>query len=149
MSKVNWNSGFWLGCVLWLAGSQNLWAVQPIAQPERLQSADAAVVAAAVTEVLTAWAGSDATNEIEIGEQLLMAWSTSTGTVAHWFDQQPVALEHWLAVQDYLFLSMMALNGEDAVKQQRDALVLLLQKAGSSPAAAVYSQRLQALELTF
>lgn len=148
MQHVKGNKGFWLGCVWLLVGWQSVWAAQPIAQPERLQSADAAVVSAAVTEVLSAWAGSDATNEIEIGEQLLMAWSKSPGVVASWFDQQPAAFDHWLAVQDYLFLSLLALNGEAAVQQQRDALVLLLQKE-TSAAAAAFSKRLQGLELTF
>lgn len=102
--------------------------------------------AAEVTAVLAAWETAAGAAEIEVGEQVLLAWQQDPATVAAWFDQHGAALQHWLAVQDYLFLSLASLSSDDAIRQQRDVLVQQLQGA-TSPAAIEFAGVLKALPL--
>lgn len=111
---------------------------------ERIVSADQATAMAEIRQLLGIWDNADSSQEIELGEVLAKAWQRAPAEVGVWFDQHPPALQHWLQIQDYLWLSLEALYGPEVVGPQVRAQLKAL--AGSPSAAAkAYLETLRGL----
>ncbi|WP_221794010.1 hypothetical protein [Oceanobacter mangrovi] len=117
---------------------------------QQLQSTNTTEIQQGVRQALQLWQQNDGATEIEVGELILLAWTHNPVEVAHWFDQHADGWDHWVTVQDYLFLSLMALEGPSIVIAEKDVLLLKLQQAASqAPKAGEYYRLLQTVDFSF